>query len=59
MTPSLLEEIASWKKAGASLKDVVDRLQVRCVPSGYTPTPWLTGILSLSPFYNVVTEYLV
>ena len=43
VTPSLLDEIASWKNAGASLKDVVDRLRVRCVPSGYTPMPWSQG----------------
>ena len=47
VTPSLLDEIASWKNAGASLKDVVDRLRVRCVPSGYTPMPWSQGILPM------------
>ena len=26
VTPSLLDEIASWKNAGAIIKDVVDRL---------------------------------
>lgn len=39
----LLEEIDSWKRAGASSQDVVDRLQLRCVPSGYTPLPWSAG----------------
>ncbi len=40
----LLEEIDSWKRAGASVNDVLDRLRLNCVPSGYTPTPWSAGI---------------
>ena len=41
----LLQEITSWKRDGASSSvDVIDRLRLRCVPSGYyTPKPWSQG----------------
>ena len=46
-TPSVsekvLEKIHSWKQAGASEDDVLDRLRLNCVPSGYTPLPWSSG----------------
>lgn len=45
VTQGLLEEISSWMKAGASSKDVIYRLRLRCMPSGYTPTPWSKGII--------------
>jgi hypothetical protein len=42
----VLEEIDSWKRAGASVDDVLDRLRLTCVPPGYTPMPWSAGMHS-------------
>ena len=39
-----LMEIHSWKKAGASKDDIIARLRLRCVPAGYTPKPWSSGV---------------
>lgn len=41
---SPIEEIHSWKQSGASFEDIVERLRMRCVPTGYTPKPWMQGI---------------
>lgn len=35
-----LTEILQWKKAGTDDKDVIERLRLRTVPSGYTPCLW-------------------
>ncbi len=40
---SLLKEIHTWEKSGANFTDIVERLRHRCVPQGYTPTPWSSG----------------
>ena len=40
VSEDLLREIQEWKRAGASNEDVVGCPRLRCVPSGYTPTPW-------------------
>ncbi len=46
VSPLLLCEIHSWRHCGASGDDVssgddvIDRLRVRCVSTGYTPHPW-------------------
>ena len=45
VSQGLLEENDSWKRAGASVNDVLDRLRLKCVPSGYTPMPWSAGML--------------
>lgn len=44
VSQGVLEEIDSWKRAGASGNDVVDRLRLNCVPFGYTPMPWSAGM---------------
>lgn len=49
----VLEEIISWKRAGASVDDVLDRLRLTCVPHGYTPMPWSAGMCS-STGHNTV-----
>lgn len=41
---SLIKEVYSWKQEGASWDDILCRLRLRCVPSGYTPQPWISGI---------------
>ena len=41
---SLLKEVHSWEKNGATFQEVVDRLRTRCVPPGYKPHPWSSGI---------------
>ncbi len=43
VSASLLKEIHSWKRSGASLDDIVDRLRSRCVPPEYVPKPWMPG----------------
>jgi len=40
---SLLREILSWTREGASCDDVIERLRVRTVPSGYTYHNWIDG----------------
>jgi len=41
---SLLEEIYTWEENGATFEDILERLRLRCVPPGYTPTPWSSGM---------------
>ncbi len=50
VSKSLLNEIASWKAEECSNDDVVTRLRLKTVPSGYTPKAWIdgTGINTLS-----------
>lgn len=50
VSQTLLEEMNSRRKAGASSTDVVDHLQLRCVPSGYTAMPWRTIVATIQ--YN-------
>lgn len=40
---NLLCEILSWNREGASIDDVVERLRVRTVPSGYKAHSWTIG----------------
>ena len=44
MDTSLLEEIYTWEENGATFEDILERLRLRCVPPGYTPTPWSSGM---------------
>ena len=39
VSEDLLKDIQEWKRTGATNEDVVGRLRLRCVPSGYTPKP--------------------
>jgi len=39
----LLREMLSWKRKGASFDDIVERLRIRTVPSGYVPHNWIEG----------------
>lgn len=57
VSSSLLHEIHAWKVAGASDDDVIARLRVRCVPTGYTPHPWSSGMNNSINFYDNVTFY--
>ena len=41
--PGLLREILSWNRQGASVDDVIERLRVCTVPSGYTTHNWIIG----------------
>ncbi len=43
VSASLLKEIHSWKRSGASFDDIVDRLRLRCVPPEYVPKLWMPG----------------
>ena len=43
MRSDVLSEIFAWKQEGATLDDVVTRLRVRTVPSGYTIHNWIDG----------------
>ena len=40
----LLTELNSWKKDGVSSDEILDRLRLRCVPTGYVPSVWNAGI---------------
>ena len=39
----VLAEISGRMRAGVSTDDVVNRLHVRTIPSGYIPHPWTPG----------------
>lgn len=41
----ILRKILTWKEEGNSETDVVELLRNRTVPPGYTPCPWIQGIL--------------
>ena len=43
VSSTLLREIHAWKECGASDEDVIGRLRIRCVPTGYIPHPWSNG----------------
>jgi len=43
MDEGLLREVLSWKRGGASFDDIVERLRIRTVPSGYVPHNWIEG----------------
>lgn len=43
VSEDLLKNVLEWKRTGATNDDVVGRLRLRCVPGGYTPTPWNPG----------------
>lgn len=41
---SVLSEIFLWRSEGATDMDVITRLRLRTVPSGFKPHPWSKGI---------------
>lgn len=45
VSQDILRKIVSWRKAGASTIDVVDRLRIQCVPPGYIPKPWNSSMI--------------
>ena len=45
VSEKLLREIHSWRREGASDKDVNIRLQQRTVPDGYSYHTWIPGLL--------------
>ena len=58
----LLTEIHCWRTSDATMDDVVDRLRLRCVPSGYVPHPWSDGVYTLYTMHTsttVVLAYLI
>ena len=44
MDVTLLKQIYGWTKAGATEDDVIDRLQLQAVPTGYTIHTWTEGL---------------
>ncbi len=40
MDAALLKEIHTREKGGTNFTDIVEHLRLRCVPQGYTSTPW-------------------
>jgi len=41
----VLNEVWNWKTSGhLSMEDIVDRLRVKTVPSGYTYCSWILGV---------------
>lgn len=40
---SVLEDIQSWTADDLSFKDILGRLRLRTVPSGYVPKSWKNG----------------
>jgi hypothetical protein len=45
VSEKLLREIHSWRREGASDKDVIIRLRQRTVPDGYSYHTWIPGLL--------------
>lgn len=43
----LLKQVHGWVESGATTDDVVDRLRVRTVPTGYTFHKWVEGTFEL------------
>ena len=43
MDATLLKQIHCWTEAGAT-DDVIDRLQLQAVPTGYTIHTWTEGL---------------
>ena len=56
VSPDLLGQIHSWRKSGATKDDVLDRLRMKCVPTGYTPHPWSSGMCVIA--LNFITDKL-
>ena len=54
VSSALIEEIHSWRQAGATSLDVIDRLRLRCVPPGFSPEPWMPGIL-----YTLISDSIM
>lgn len=44
ISKDVLKMIYSWKLAGADTNDIIDRLRVQCVPSGYYVSTYLHNI---------------
>ena len=38
VSPEILKNILLWQRAGATMDDVLRRLRLHTVPTGYTPT---------------------
>jgi len=50
--PHVLRDICSWRMQGISMKDIVDRLRPRTVPSGYTFHVWKEGIYDKACYFT-------
>lgn len=37
VSSALIKEVHPWVEGGAMLEDIIDRLRLCCVPSGYIP----------------------
>ena len=44
MDATLLQQIHGWIEAGATEDDVIDRLRLQTVPTGYTIHTWIEGL---------------
>lgn len=55
--PEILMEVLQWKQSGIDDKDMVERLRLRTVPSGYTPCSW-SGKLSFTCMLSLFMEYV-
>lgn len=47
----LLQEINSWRREGASDRDVITRLRQRTVPNGYSYHTWIPGLLRAAQIF--------
>lgn len=43
----VLAEIFEWKQSGVDDNDIIQRLRLKTVPTGYTPCPWTGKCISL------------
>lgn len=47
VSSELLSEVFSWNQEGSGIEDVMARLRMRTVPSGYRIHNWIDGKTSL------------
>ena len=46
VSPKILKNILQWQRDGATMDDVLMRLRLHTVPTGYTPHNWHSGMSS-------------
>lgn len=44
VSTEILEKILMWKQSGATDGDILARLRLQMVPSGYSVQPWTPGL---------------
>ncbi len=40
---STIKDLYLWIEGGATFQEAISRLRLKCVPPGYTTTPWTKG----------------